>query len=196
MMALTPFTVARAQLLTSIELHLSDRDPVSVQSLAGNARELLEGLCRLGGFDPFAESVLLDDPGRGKKWLYGVVNLYRNCFKHLGDTEEERADDQRTLDQFNDRVNDFLIYICVEDYLLLRSASPVPLQVFQVWFCALNADLIFGTEDRAVYKNAFPNIGTLTRSQQKLLTKEAITRYSNDPRLLMDSRTEPLVIDE
>jgi hypothetical protein len=40
-----------------------------------------------------------------------VLNLYRNCFKHLGETEEERAEDQRTLDQFHDRVNGFLLYV-------------------------------------------------------------------------------------
>jgi hypothetical protein len=50
-MPLTPFLVARSQLLTAIDLFFEDRDPVSVQALAGNARELLERLCRLRGIE-------------------------------------------------------------------------------------------------------------------------------------------------
>ena len=49
-------------------------------------------------------------PGRDKKWLYSAVNLYRNCFKHLGKTAAEREEDQKTLDQFNDGVNEFLLF--------------------------------------------------------------------------------------
>jgi hypothetical protein len=45
-MRLTPVLAARSQLLTAIELFFADKDPVSVQALAGNARELLEKLCR------------------------------------------------------------------------------------------------------------------------------------------------------
>jgi len=42
LMKLTPFAIARAQLLKAIELFFADKDPVSVQALAGNAREILE----------------------------------------------------------------------------------------------------------------------------------------------------------
>jgi hypothetical protein len=114
-MRLTPLVVARSQLLMAIDLYFADKDPVSVQSLAGNAREILEDLCRLAGVRPMTELLLEDHPGKPKKDIYKAINLYRNCFKHLGDTEAQRKEDQRTLDQFRDSVNEYLIYVCVED---------------------------------------------------------------------------------
>jgi hypothetical protein len=101
-MPLTPFLVARSQLLTAIDLFFEDRDPVSVQALAGNAREILENLCRLRGIEPMTELMMRDHPGRPKKDIYAAMNLYRNCFKHIGNTEAARKDDQLTLNQFDD----------------------------------------------------------------------------------------------
>jgi hypothetical protein len=57
-MRLTPFMVARSQLLTAIELFFADKDPVSVQALTGNARELLEELCCQIGVEPVTELLL------------------------------------------------------------------------------------------------------------------------------------------
>ena len=90
-MPLTPLTVARSQLLTAIELLLADKDPVSVQALAGNAREILEDLCRRAGVKPMTELLLQDHPGKPKKDIYAAMNLYRNCFKHLGKTEKQNG---------------------------------------------------------------------------------------------------------
>ena len=62
-MRLTPLMVARSQLLTAIELFFADKDPVSVQALAGNTRELLEELCCQAGVKPMTE-LLLRNPGK------------------------------------------------------------------------------------------------------------------------------------
>jgi hypothetical protein len=66
------------------------------------------------------------DDGASKQDIYAAMNLYRNCFKHLGKTEEQRQEDQRTFDQFDDTKNDYLLYICAEDYVRLRGAMPIP----------------------------------------------------------------------
>ena len=66
-MRLTPLIAARSQVLTAIELFFADKDPVSVQSLAGNARELLEDLCRQAGIEPMTELLLRDHPNKPKK---------------------------------------------------------------------------------------------------------------------------------
>jgi hypothetical protein len=141
-MRLTPLIVARAQLLTAIELFFGEKDPISVQALAGNAREILEKLCRQAHIQPMTEFLFKDHPDKSKKEIYDAINLYRNCFKHLGDTEEIRQEDQRTLDQFDDSKNEYLLFICVEDYIRLRKAMPVPMQVFHAWFCASHIDLL------------------------------------------------------
>jgi hypothetical protein len=187
---LTPIIVARSQVLTALDLFFEDRDPVSVHALAGNAREILESLCRLEGLDPMTSEMLGNHPGKSKKWLYGVINLYRNCFKHLGKTEAERSGDQATLDQFDDRVNGFLLYVCVEDYFLFRRAMPIAFQVFQAWFCALNLDLIVDPAAARIFRMAFPGLPDLPPATQKKTALEVLRKYSNDRLLLDDPRTE------
>jgi hypothetical protein len=57
-MVVSPLVVARSQLLTAIDLFFNDRDPISVHALGGNAREMLESLCRLAAVEPITELVL------------------------------------------------------------------------------------------------------------------------------------------
>src|SRR5450759_3861960 len=97
---LSPLLIARSQLLTAIDILFSHGDPISVHTLAGAAREILEGLCRLEGIEPMTDFILKDHPEKSRKDIWNAMNLYRNCFKHLGRTAEERADDQFTLQQF------------------------------------------------------------------------------------------------
>jgi hypothetical protein len=193
-MRLTQLIVARSQLLTAIELFFADRDPVSVQALAGNARELLESLCRLADVRPMTELLLQDHPNRPKSDIYAAMNIYRNCFKHLGSNEEERLSDQATLDQFDDSKNEYLLYICAEDYVQLRKAMPVPMQVLQAWFCALHTDLLRPKNLRQQFLDLFPGIQQMTREQQKGVAVALISRFSNDPMVIANPATEPLVI--
>jgi hypothetical protein len=82
-MRVTPLIAARSQVLMAIELFFADKDSVSIQSLAGNARELLEDLCRQAGIEPMTELLIKDHPSKPKSDIYKALNLYRNCFKHL-----------------------------------------------------------------------------------------------------------------
>jgi hypothetical protein len=194
-MRLTPLVAARSQILTAIELLFADKDPVSVQALAGNARELLEDLCRQAGIQPMTELLLQDHPDKPKKDIYAALNLYRNCFKHLGDTEEKRQEDQRTLNQFDDTKNEYLLYVCVEDYVRLRGSMPIPMQIFHAWFCACHVDLIALQSHAQRFLDLFPGIQKMPRAQQKRGVATCIERFSDDPDLLAHPDTEPLVID-
>jgi hypothetical protein len=119
---LSPLSVARSQLLTAIDIFFSRGDPISVHTLAGAAREILESLCRLDGIEPMTDFILKDHPTKARKDIWIAMNLYRNCFKHRGKTPEERAADLATLNQFEETDNEFLLYVCVEDYVRLRKA--------------------------------------------------------------------------
>jgi hypothetical protein len=194
-MRLTPFLVARSQLLTAIDLFVGDRDSVSVQALAGNAREILERLCRQNDIAPMTELLLKDHPNKPKKDIYTALNLYRNCFKHLGETVEERHEDQLKLNQFDDTKNDYLLYVCVEDYIRFRKSMPVAMQVFQFWFCALHADLLAPEFHAEQFLSVFPDIQNMSRLQQKRALVACIEHYSRDAELLADPATEPLFVD-
>jgi len=105
----SPLFAARSQLLTAIDLFFNDADPGSVHALAGNAREILESSCRLAAVEPVTELVLRDHPNKPKKDIYAALNLYRNCFKHVGKTWEERRGQQAILNQFDDTKNEYLL---------------------------------------------------------------------------------------
>jgi hypothetical protein len=194
-MPLTPFLVARSQLLTAIDLFFEDRDPVSVQALAGNAREILESLCRLRGIEPMTELLLRDHPGRPKKDIYAALNLYRNCFKHVGDTEATRKDDQLTLNQFDDTKNEFLLYICVEDYLRLRKKAPVAMQIVLAWFSEVHPEsLQQGVAEQ--FPGRFPGILEVNRDQQKRAGLSFLRQLENDTTLLSHPETEPAILPD
>jgi hypothetical protein len=195
-MRITPFLVARSQLLTAIDLFFENRDPVSTQALSGNARELLESLCRLRGVEPMTELLMRDHPGRPKRDIYKALNLYRNCFKHLGDTEAERKDDQLRLVLFDDTKNEFLLYICVEDYLRLRKKCPVVMQIFLAWFCALYVERLKAREIGDIFLRAFPGIREMTRDQQKREALAVLYKYKSDANLLSHPDTEPHILPD
>ena len=167
MVVISPLVVARSQLLTAIDLFFNDRDPISVHALAGNAREILESLCRLAAVEPIAELFLRDPPHKPTKDIYVTLNLYRNCFQHIGKTWEQRKDGQAILNQFDDSKNEYLLYVCVEDYLRLRGSSPFPMQVLNAWFCAMHVDLIGSACSRQKFLTLFPDLSQMNRYQQK-----------------------------
>ena len=194
-MRLTPLMGARSQLLTAIELFFADKDLVSVQALAGNARELLEELCRQAGVQPMTELLLRDHPGKFKEDFYDAMKVYRSCFKHLGETENKRREDQAALDQFDDSLNEYLLYVCVEDYVRLRKAMPIPMYVFHGWFCALHSDLLGPDHPAEKFIDFFEDIHQMSRPEQKRAAAAAIFRLSRNSDFLAGPATEPLVTE-
>jgi hypothetical protein len=190
--ALSFLEVARSQLLTAIDLFFHDRDPVSVHTLAGAAQEILEGLCREQGIDPMHEDVRASHPGKSPRELRAAFNLYRNAFKHVGRDEVEQRGHLGALGQFTDEANDFLLYVCVEDYLRLNRRSPIPMQVLQVWFCAVHSDRLVPDWEPSQFIERFPGMLSCDRAAQKRLGKLAVRQFLHDPDLLSDPRTEAL----
>jgi hypothetical protein len=128
-----------------------------------------------------------------KRRLCSVEPLPK-LLKHLGDTEQQRQKDQRTLNQFDDTKNEYLLYICVEDYVRLRRSMPIPMQIFQAWFCACHVHLL-AFQAAQKFLDRFPGIQEMSRAQQKRGVAARIERFSNDAKLLAYPGTEPLVID-
>ena len=192
-MRLTPFMVARSQLLTAIELFFADKDPVSVQALAGNARELLEELCCQIGVEPVTELLLRGHSGQLREDIYDAMNVFRSCFKYLGTTESKKREDQAALDQFDDSINDYLLYVCVEDYVRLRKAMPIPMQVFHGWFRALHSDLPGAHDPAEKFSDFFENVHQMSRPEQKRAAAAVIFRLSRNSDFLASPATEPLI---
>jgi hypothetical protein len=145
--------------------------------------------------EPITELCLRDHPHKPKKDIYAALNLYRNCFKHVGKTWEERKDGQTILNQFDDGKNEYLLYVCVEDYLRLRGSSPFPMQVLHAWFYAVHVDLVGSACSRQKFVNLFPDVSQMDRYQQKRAALGVIHRSCDDPQVLANPHTEPMLID-
>jgi hypothetical protein len=89
---------------------------------------------QIGSGEANRRPILARSSAQAKKDIYAALNLYRDCFKHLGKTWEERKDDQAILNQFDDSMNEYLLYVCVEDYLRLRGSSPFLCRSFTLGF--------------------------------------------------------------
>jgi hypothetical protein len=77
--------VARAQLLTAMDLFLRDKDPISVHSLACGGGELIEGLAQASGREPFSTHILQTQPHLDQIKIRRLRNKYWNAFKHFYD---------------------------------------------------------------------------------------------------------------
>ena len=122
--------VAREQLITSLELFLHDKSPVSVHSLAGNAREILEKICKERGVEAFIDHASDEFPQRKVNELYNIINEYRNCFKHNDPMREDNA----SLVNFADDKNDHMLLMAIYDYEKAANRMTIPMQVFQTWY--------------------------------------------------------------
>jgi hypothetical protein len=103
-MIVDKLNAAKRQLATAIWLHLEDRDPVSVHTIASAAKEIVDKLCEHNGVhNQIGRRQLLDLvlPERQKE-VGDALNRSRNFFKHLG------ANPQEVID-FNENENAMVI---------------------------------------------------------------------------------------
>ena len=130
-----------------------------------------------------------------KKDAYATLNPYRNCFNRVGKTWEERKSEQAILNQFDAGKNEYLLYVCVENYVRLRGSSPFPMQVFHAWFYALHLDLLGPVYPRQKFRDLFPKISQMDRYQQKRAALGVIKQSFDDPQVLANPQTEPMLVD-
>jgi hypothetical protein len=186
--SLTKLEVAKRQLATAIDLFFADRDAVSVYSLATNAWEVIDVLCRKAAIESFSTQARENVPeGKDLKRHY-INSPYRNFFKHAD------SDSDKTLDPLPDSQVEGVIFLAVEDYLRLNGRSPVQLQVFQLWYLAKHPDKLDPTVAAKLMEDvnhAFPGLSLLSRDGQLALGAEVLAQAARDEVLRDDPRTEP-----
>lgn len=184
---LTKVDVARRQLVTAIELFFAGRDAVSVYSLATNAWEVIDVLCRKAGIDSFSIQARENVP-EGKDLKYNYINSpYRNFFKHAD------SDSEKTLAPLPDSQVEGVLFLAVEDYIRLNGRSPVQLQVFQLWYLAKHPeklDAAVAGEIMEGVARAFPGLPSLSRDARLALGAQVLAHAAGDNELANDPRTE------
>ncbi|MES9898765.1 MAG: hypothetical protein ABW148_07060 [Sedimenticola sp.] len=184
---ITKIEAAQRQLVTAIELFFRNGDPVSIHSLATNAWEVIDALCTNYGVDSVSDDTRGHIVG-SKDLKFDYINSpYRNFFKHSD------RDPNSVLEGFNDEKNDSIIFLGVEDYIRLRKTSPIELQVYQLWYLALNTDKVAHdalAEILETLEAVFPDIKSIGRAEQKRLGLELIEQYKNDEELNAHAKVE------
>jgi len=110
------------------------------------------------------------------------------------DRKKER-DDHELMKSFSDDQNDMPLFMGWFDYVQVTKKLPISVQVFQVWWYALNEDKLIHGANRDGIRSLFPNIGDQERSEQKRRLRRAIEKFRHRRDLLDDPRTEmrPLI---
>jgi hypothetical protein len=189
---LTKLDVARHQLGTAMDLFIRDRDPVAVQCLACGGAELIEAIATIENIEPLSTHMLKTVPGLDMKELRTLQRRYWNAFKHMNDRGGAVRDDSETLAAFNDTKNDAALFVGWWDYYAVTKALPLPAQVFQVWWYALNEGKLVPEADLDEIRRAFPNIMKDDRDEQKRRLRRTVEKYRDNKEVLADLRTETL----
>lgn len=181
--------VARAQLATALELFIRDKDPISVQSLACGASEVLDAVAKEKGAEPLSKHILREYPHLDEASLRGLRNKYWNAFKHLTGRDGLMRDDEALLQNFDDIQNDAALFVGWSDYHAVIGKLPVAAQVFQVWWFALNETKL-GRPDYEGIRRAFPDLMSADRGEQKRRLRRAVEKWNKNSELLADAATE------
>jgi hypothetical protein len=187
---LTKIVVARAQLMTALDLFLRDKDPISIQCLACGGGEIIEALAEAHGEEPFAMHILETQPDMDRRAIRKLRNQYWNAFKHFSDRKGFAREDEDLLSRFDDTKNDTALFVGWWDYMTLQKRLPVSVQVFQVWWYALNEERLSPDADLSVVRTAFPDIRQQPRAEQKRRLRRTIEKYNKNRELLADPATE------
>src|ERR1700712_3465111 len=113
---LTKLNVARHQLGTALDLFIHDRDSVAVHCLACGGGELIEAIANVASVEPLTTHMLATKPNLEIKELRRIQRLYWNAFKHMTQRKGEVRDDVTILADFDDRINDGILFMGWWDY--------------------------------------------------------------------------------
>src|SRR5262245_51610129 len=187
---LTKIAVARAQLVTALDLFVRDKDPISIQCLACGGGEVVEGLADAQGEEPFAMHILKHQPDMDRKAIRTRRNQYWNAFKHFFDLKGIVREDAELLARFSDVNNDVALFVGWWDYMKVQKRLPIAAQVFQIWWYALNEERLSPDADLGKIRTAFPDLRQQSRAEQKRRLRRSIARYRDDRALLAHPATE------
>jgi hypothetical protein len=185
---LTKISVARAQLVTALDLFVRNKDPVSIQCLACGGGEVIEKMAEAAGEQSFALHMLKTQPQLDRWAIRKLRNQYWNAFKHVTGRDGLQREDAELLAWFDDTQNDAALFVGWWDYLKVVKRLPVAAQVFQVWWFALNEEKVTGGLE--VIRKAFPGIKRQPRAEQKRRLARSIEKWRKDRTLLADPATE------
>jgi hypothetical protein len=182
--------VARHQLGTALDLFIRDRDPIAVQCLACGGGELIDSIASAHDIRTFSTHMLETVPDLDISKLRRLQRQYWNAFKHMNERDGKPRDDVETLAAFDDTKNDAALFVGWWDYYAVTGRLPLPVQVFQIWWYALNEEKLADASDLDTIRKTFPAITSCDRTEQKRRLRRTVEKHRKDAAVLKDTRTE------
>lgn len=190
MAQLTKLDVARHQLGTALDLFIRDKDPIAVQCLACGGSELIDKIATAADIPTMSTHMLETAPTLDIAKLRRLQRQYWNAFKHMNDRDGNAREDAETLAAFDDTKNDAALFVGWWDYYAVTNKLPMSVQVFQIWWYALNETKLADDADLDTIRKAFPGIVSCDRTERKRRLRRAVEKYRNNAETLADPRTE------
>jgi len=162
---LSKLDCARRQLELAIELYFLERDPVSIHTLVGAARQLLVDINKHRGGKPlFTEVEGLKGiviPGKEME-LSKIFKKAENFFKHADN------DPEATID-FSSEINEMLLWEASCKYIELTSETTPTMKAMYAWFQARNPHLFkidnSQSSQRVILNRAASWVKTVSKTQ-------------------------------
>jgi hypothetical protein len=174
---------------------LGGQGPVSVQALAGNARELLEELCREAGMEPMMELLLQDHSGKLKKDIHAALSPIESAPSTWA--KPKRRGKRISAPSIGSIIPKMTTGCTLVSMTMFgsRGAMLIPMQAFHSWFCA-HVNLLIDQSHAQEFLDFLPDfIQQMTRPQQKRIVAAHIECFCEDLKVVTHPNTEPLVID-
>lgn len=175
---------ARRQLVEAIRMYFLDGDPVCIHTLAGAAREMYEKTCEALGVERMFDHIRAANQGASASELWSALNRARNFFKHL-------SDDPDAAIALTDADNRYTLFIGSHDCAqLCGEDQPIEVQVFNVWFLAVELAAKDGDDDAGCsareLERLFPGFRRAPLAEQKAAGRTLLAKASGAPDELAD----------
>jgi len=98
--------------------------------------------------------------------------------------------DEEIIASFNDEKNDHVLFVGWYDLALAAGKMPIEAQAFQAWYFAKFPEKLSEDSDLAPFVEAFPDLSSLDRVNQKARLREMIAKSRGISEVMEDERTD------
>jgi hypothetical protein len=138
LISVTRIEAAQSQLRTAIEMFFTERDPVSIHTLATSAYQIIHDLNHERKGEPLLyDSDLIKDECR--KQFVGLAKDHGNFFKHA-DKRRKRSSGDKVL--FNPRQSEFFMLFAIKGVRQLGVRTSDVEEAFTYWVCIHQPQLL------------------------------------------------------
>lgn len=150
---ITKIEAAKKQLETAVILYFNDKDFISIHTLVGAAKSILEGLYKATDNKKTQYQFICDlsKDKKLRKELCDGINYCQNFFKHAGKDPYESFD-------YKIEFTEVLFYVTCQDYQKYTGEKNALLRVYELWIMVNNKYKIPISDEQKELSKCFKNM--------------------------------------